>query len=179
LIGRAGHSELHSAEPGDLANPAAAGRQRPENAYYALGAIYYNLARPADSVRTMRKAAEAAPADANIAAYLGRAHVLAGEFAEAEAALKRALGLDPASRLALLGLGELQYARGGWAEAIRYFEESKTTQVPALLKLCQAYFKEGKRRNAFDTAELVRIFGSDDPQSLKALDSVLAREQQR
>ena len=110
------------------------------------------------------RAAEIAPADADVApssagpAGSRRRHGRAGDLARADVA--------PNGRLALVGLGELEYARGDWKEAIGYLERSKTTQVPVLLKLCRLYFRVGNRAKALETAELVRAFGSGDAVSL-------------
>ena len=50
--------------------------------------------------------------------------------------------------IALVGVGELQYARGQWAEAARYFDESRTKEVSVLLSMCDAYARAGNRDKA-------------------------------
>jgi Tfp pilus assembly protein PilF len=85
--------------------------------------------------------------------------------------LKRALEMSPLNQIALVGMGELQYARGQWADAARYFNESRTQEVSALLLMCNAYGRAGNRDKAREAAELVRAFAHGDTKSLKELNS--------
>lgn len=147
---------------------------RPPNAPYLLGALYLGLGRAREAVAMLARAAERAPADADVLAFLGRAHLAAGQPQAAEPVLKRAAALEPGGELPLLALGELEYARGNWASAVRYLEQSKTSQVPALLKLCRAALLLGDRDKAEEAAALVRAFGSGDVASLREVDALLS-----
>lgn len=141
---------------------------------YLLGVLYFNLERPTDAVRLLTRAQGERPRDADVLAFLGRAHVSAGQLDAAAQVLAQARELRPNSELALIGAGELEYAREHWDEASRYFEQSKTAQVPPLLKLCRAYALAGNRAKALETATLVRAFGHDDASALRELDAALA-----
>jgi tetratricopeptide (TPR) repeat protein len=143
---------------------------------YLLGVLYFNLQRPADAVRLLTRAKTERPTDADVLAFLGRAQVAAGQLEAAQSILAQAREMKPNAELALVGTGELEYARAHWDDAIRYFELSKTAQVPVLLKLCRAYGLIGKRDQALEAATLVRAFGHDDPASLRELDAALAVE---
>jgi tetratricopeptide (TPR) repeat protein len=147
--------------------------RQPINAPFLLGTLYYTLQRPGDAVRLLTRAVARGSRDAAVVASLGRAYVADRQLEQAEITLARARTLDPQGELSLLGLGELAYARDQWDEAIRFFEQSRTTQVPALLKLCGAYVRAGNRAKALDTAQLVRVFGHADPTSLRELDSLV------
>jgi len=144
---------------------------------YLIGVFFFNQGRLSDAVRLLARAAEIAPADADVRAFLGRAQLAIGDAPAAQETLARAQAIAPNDELPLVGLGELEYAKGNWNEAIGFLERSKTTQVPVLLKLCRLYFGVGNRAKALETAELVRAFGTGDAVSLRELDSVLAAHQ--
>jgi tetratricopeptide (TPR) repeat protein len=145
-----------------------------QDSHYLLGVLYLSLGRNTDAVRMLAGVAARYPEDPDILAFLGRAYVAAGNLEAAEATLARARALRPDGELVLIGAGELELARKRPDQAILYLEESKTSQVPALLKLCRAYVLTNDRAKALETAELVRAFGKDDPASLRELDSILA-----
>lgn len=144
------------------------------NPYYLLGALYFGLERSSDAVRMLARAAALSPDDPDILAFLGRAYVADGKLEAAETTLTRARALRPDGELALIGAGELELARKHWDQAILHLEASKTTQVPALLKLCHAYMLMNDPAKALETGELVRAFGKDDAAALSELDSILA-----
>jgi len=145
---------------------------------YLLGALYFSLGRGPDAVRMLTWATAVSPDDADALAFLGRAYVLDGAYAQAEKVLARASALKPEGELALVGLGELEYARKRWSEAILLFERSKTAQVPVLLKLCRAYVLADRRDKALETAAVVRAFAKQDPATLREVDAVLAATRQ-
>jgi len=64
------------------------------------------------SLKLLRKAADAAPADAEPAAELGLSYLAAGYLQLAEASFRKALARDPHSRKALANLGALLQYRG-------------------------------------------------------------------
>lgn len=70
------------------------------------------------SLKLLRKAADAAPADPEPAAELGLSCLAAGYLQLAEAAFRRALARDPVSRKALTNLGALLQYRGHVQAAI-------------------------------------------------------------
>jgi len=104
-------------------------------------------------------------------AFLGRVYLREGNYEQSEADLKRALEMSPLNQIALVGMGELQYERGQWTEAARYFDESRTQEVSALLLMSDAYVRAGNCDKARETAELVRAFAHGDPQPLEELNS--------
>jgi predicted Zn-dependent protease len=144
------------------------------DSHYLLGVLYLSLGHSSDAVRMLARAAARSPDDPDILAFLGRAYVADGNLEAAETTLARARALRPDGELVLIGAGELELAKKRPDQAILYFEESKTNQVPALLKLCRAYVLTNDQAKALETAELVRAFGKDDPASLRELDSILA-----
>ena len=149
---------------------------RAVKSHYLLGVLYFNHGRHSDAVRMLTRAAEISPGDADVLAFLGRAYLAAGEYGAAQETLARARALQPKAELPLVGSGELEYARRDWNQAIDYFERSKTSQVPVLLKLCRSYFRISNQAKALETAELVRAFGSGDAVSLRELESLLTAE---
>ncbi|MGH9846172.1 MAG: tetratricopeptide repeat protein, partial [Blastocatellia bacterium] len=132
----------------------------PVKPHYLIGALYYNLNRFSDAVRMFTQAAAASPGDSDVLASLGRAYVADGQRELAERELARARALNPKGEIPLVGMGELEYARGNCEQAIRFFGQSKTAQVPALLKLCRAYLCAGARAKALEIAELVRVYSN-------------------
>jgi Tfp pilus assembly protein PilF len=94
-------------------------------------------------------------------------------YEQSEAALKRALGIRPQDQLALVSMGELQYAEGQWAEAARYFDESRARDVSSLLLMCDAYMRAGNREKAHQAAELVRAFAHGDAKALAEVNSIM------
>ncbi len=141
------------------------------NAYYVVGMLYSALQRNEDSIRILNKAAQVSPNDADIVAFLGRVYLREHNYEQSEVDLKRALEMSPRNQIALVGMGELQYVRGQWTEAARYFDESRTQEVSALLLMCNAYVRAGDRDKAHEAAELVRAFAHGDTKSLEELNS--------
>jgi tetratricopeptide (TPR) repeat protein len=144
--------------------------------HYLLGTLYFNLGRGPDAVRLLSWASAISPEDADALAFLGRAYVLQGDYDRADETLARAVALRPDGELPLVGRGELEYARQRWAEAIPYFEKSKTAQVPVLLKLCRSYLLTDNRAKGLETAKVARALAKGDPALLRELDSVLGSD---
>jgi tetratricopeptide (TPR) repeat protein len=141
------------------------------DAYYVVGMLYSALQRNEDAIRILNKAAQVTPNNADIVAFLGRVYLREHNYEQSEADLNRALEMSPLNQIALVGMGELQYARGQWTEAARYFDESRTQEVSALLLMCNAYIRAGNRDKAHEAAELVRAFAHGDTKSLEELNS--------
>ena len=152
-------------------NSFAAEKHSQLNAYYVVGMLYSALQRNEDSIRILNKAAQVSPNNPDIVAFLGRVYLREHNYEQSEVDLKRALEMSPKNQIALVGMGELQYARGQWAEAARYFDESRTQEVSALLSMCDAYARVGNRDKAHEATELVRAFAHGDIRSLEALNS--------
>jgi len=141
------------------------------NAYYMVGMLYSTLQRNQDAIRLLNKAAQVSPNNADIVAFLGRVYLRDHNYEQSEVDLKRALEMSPMNQIALVGMGELQYVRGQWQEAARYFDESRTQERSALLLMCDAYVRAGNRDKARDAAELVRAFAHEDRRSIDELNS--------
>ncbi len=152
-------------------NSVAAETHSQLNAYYMVGMLYSVQQRNEDAIRVLNKAAQVSPNDADIVAFLGRVYLRDHNYEQSEVDLKRALEMSPLNQIALVGMGELQYGRGQWAEAARYFDESRTQEVSTLLLMCNAYVRAGNRDKAREAAELVRAFAHGDIQSLEELKS--------
>jgi tetratricopeptide (TPR) repeat protein len=141
------------------------------NAYYMVGTIYAAQQRNENAIRVLNKAAQVSPNDADIVAYLGRVYLRDHNYDQSELDFRRALEMSPQNQIALVGMGELEYEREQWSEAARYFDESRTQEVSALLLMCNAYARAGNRDKAHEAAELVRAFTNGDPRSSKGLNS--------
>jgi len=141
------------------------------NAYYMVGMLYSAQQRNEDAIRVLNKAAQVSPNDSDIVAFLGRVYLREGNYEQSEADLKRALEMSPLNQIALVGMGELQYERGRWAEAARYFDESRTQEVSALLLMRDAYVQAGNCGKAREADELVRAFAHGDTKSIAGLNS--------
>jgi tetratricopeptide (TPR) repeat protein len=139
------------------------------NAYYMVGMIYSAQHRNEDAIRVLSKAAQVSPNDADIFAFLGRVYLREHNYEQSEVDLKRALEMSPQNQIALVGMGELEYERGQWTEAARYFDESRTQEVSTLLLMCNAYARAGNRDKAHEAAEMVRAFAHGDTKSLEEL----------
>jgi Flp pilus assembly protein TadD len=138
-----------------------------------VGVIYDIFGQPARAERVLRRAIAERPQDADAHAWLGHALLLERRPADAEPELKEAFRLSPGSQAALVGLGELSYMRGRWAEAAGYLEDSRSRQPDVLVMLCDAYAKAGQRSQAQTTAELLRIFAPADQDALRQADRIL------
>jgi tetratricopeptide (TPR) repeat protein len=152
-------------------NSVSAETQSQLNAYYMVGMIYSSQQRNEDAIRVLNKAAQVSPNNADIVAFLGRVYLRDHKYEQSEVDIKRALEMSPLNQIALVGMGELQYERGQWTEAARYFDESRTQEVSTLLLMCDAYVRAGNRDKAREAAELVRAFAHGDKQSLEELNS--------
>jgi tetratricopeptide (TPR) repeat protein len=152
-------------------NSIAAETHSQLNAYYIVGMVYSTLQRDEDAIRVLNKAAQLSPNNADIVAFLGRVYLRDHNYEQSELDLKRALVMSPQNQIALVGMGEMQYARGQWTEAARYFDESGTQEISALLLMCNAYARAGNRDKAHEAAEMVRAFAHGDTQSLEELSS--------
>lgn len=141
------------------------------NGLYMLGMIYSAQGRNKDAIRVLSKAAETSRDDADIIAFLGRAYLREHDYQKSKLDLERALAVNPQNQIALVGMGELRYAMGQWQEAARYFDESRTQEVSALLLMCNAYMRADNRDKAHEAAELVRAFAHGDKQRLQDLKS--------
>jgi uncharacterized protein HemY len=131
------------------------------------------LQRNEDAIRLLNKAVQISPNDADIVAFLGRVYLSERNYEQSEAALKRALDLQPQDQLALASMGELHYAKGQWAEAARYFDESRARDVSTLLLMCDAYMRAGNREKAHQAAEMVRVFAHGDAKALAEVNSIM------
>jgi len=136
------------------------------NANYVVGMLYSALQRNGEAIRLLNRAVQMSPSDADAVAFRGRIYLRAHNYEWSEIDLKRALEMSPKNQIALVGMGELEYARGQWAEAASYFDESRTQEVSALLSMCDAYARAGNRDKARESAELVRAFARGDTNHL-------------
>ena len=152
-------------------NSVAAETHAQLNAYYMVGMLYSVQQRNEDAIRVLNKAAQVSPNNADIVAFLGRVYLRDHNYEQSELDLKRALEMSPLNQIALVGMGELQYERGQWTEAARYFDQSRTQEVSALLLMCYAYVRAGNRDKASEAAELVRAFAHGDTKSSGKLNS--------
>jgi tetratricopeptide (TPR) repeat protein len=166
-------NENRESEAIDYMNSAAAEAHVKVNVLYLVGTLYHVLQRNEDAIRLLNKAAQLSPNDADIVAFLGRVYLSERNYEQSEAALKRALDLRPQDQLALVSMGELQFAKGQWAEAARYFDESRARDVSTLLLMCDSYMRAGNREKAHQAAELVRVFAHGDAKAIEEMNSIM------
>jgi tetratricopeptide (TPR) repeat protein len=152
-------------------NSLAAQTHTQLSALYIVGMLYSALQRNEDAIRLLSKATQVSPNEADIVAFLGRVYLRVHNYKQSEVDLKLALKMSPQNQIALVGIGEMQYMRGQWAEAARYFDESHTQEVSTLLLMCDAYARAGNREKAREAAALVRAFANGDTRTLEELNS--------
>jgi tetratricopeptide (TPR) repeat protein len=165
--------ENKESEAIDYLNSVTADAHVKVNVLYLVGTLYHVLQRNEDAIRLLNKAVQISPNDADIVAFLGRVYLGERNYEQSEAALKRALDLQPQDQLALASMGELHYAKGQWAEAARYFDESRARDVSTLLLMCDAYTRAGNREKAHQAAEMVRVFAHGDAKALAEVNSIM------
>jgi tetratricopeptide (TPR) repeat protein len=152
--------------------PDSDGRDRGEP-HYLLGVMYFSLGRKDDAKRMLKIARTGAPKTARIAAFLGVAELSSGETGAAEESFQSALALDSTEVLALIGMGAIRYQQQRWADAVEYFEKSRTADPATLYMLCDAYFRIKRAEEALRTAEVIRALGSDNKALLGAVDELV------
>ncbi len=104
-----------------------------------LAEVALRRGRPQDAVEEIAVAARLNPTDGEAAFHLGRFLWAAGRLEEAEAALRRAVALDPASRLDFYGtLGDFFAATGRRAEALRWYRLAAAIFPPSLVRTPEA-----------------------------------------
>ena len=137
-----------------------------------LGMVYYTFDKPQSAIRVLQHEVAVSPQNADAHAWLGRSLLLGGRSDDAQAELLKAFALAPGNQIALLGLGQLNYAQGHWSIAARYLEDSRIKQPEVLVKLCDAYSRAGQAQQVQMTAELVHIFAPDDSAAIAAVDRI-------
>ena len=162
-----------------LAKLAASDELDRAEPHYLVGVMYYSLGRKDDAMRMLRIARKEIPKSARIAAYLGVVVLSSGEPGAAEELFRSALTLHSAEVLALIGMGGIRYQQERWAEAVEYFEKSRTADPGTLYMLCDAYFRINRTEDAVLTAEVIRALGSENKALLNSLDDLVRRQQSR
>jgi tetratricopeptide (TPR) repeat protein len=139
-----------------------AGGNAPDNdPRFLVGALYYSLGQFEDASRLLAQAMEENAERPKLRAYLGLAYLKQGSTREAEPLLRAEVEQNPREPLALMALGELCFTRGEWADAARHLEDSRVIVPEALLMLCEAQLRLGRRADAQGTAQLVVTLASD------------------
>lgn len=104
-----------------------------------LAEVALQQGRSQDAVEEMAVAARLNPADGEAAFHQGRFLWAAARLEEAEAALRRAVELDPASRLDFYGaLGDFFAATGRLAEALRWYRRAAEIFPSSLVRAREA-----------------------------------------
>lgn len=152
-------------------NSVSAETETQLNAFYMVGMLYAASHRNDDAIRLLNKAVQLSPNDADAVAFRGRVYLRLHNDGQSELDLKRALELSGSNQIALVGMGELHYARGEWSDAAREFDESRSQDVSTLLVMCDAYARAGNQEKAREAAELVRAFAHGDPQPIEKLNA--------
>ncbi len=144
------------------------------NSLYLLGAGYFVIGNIPDAIRNIRAALAQQPGLQDAHAYLGQVLLAVGRLPDAEAEVRAELARDPQNPLALATLGEIRFAQGRWPEAAASIEASRTRHPRALLKLCETYFRLGRKADAEVAANLVRTLAGGDPEMLARVDELLS-----
>jgi tetratricopeptide (TPR) repeat protein len=139
------------------------------------GAVYCVMSRTREALKSLDQARQEEPANAEVRAWMGRAHLLERNAPAAESEFQAALKLDGLNQTALSGLGELRYRQRRWTEAVRYFEDSKVSEPDLMVDLCDAYLQLGDREDARIAAELVRILAPQNQRILAEIEQLLAQ----
>lgn len=140
-----------------LAGPLA-GQQTLRSAAYwlRLGNQHAAATKYGSALEAYQVAATLDPASADALYGVGWCHRHLGRYAEAETALRRALGVDPGHRSAGLTLGEVLLVRGDWVAAEQVFrplQVSKPDDYLATVGLTRALVYQGRYAQARPYAE--------------------------
>jgi tetratricopeptide (TPR) repeat protein len=150
----------------------------PGGALVLLGSMYLSLDESQDATRTLRHALQVNPRIRGAHIFLGIQAILQSDLAKAEAEFNAELGIDPNSATATAELGEIRYRQRRWAEAAELINKSRTSIPPLLYMLCDSYFQLGKAADADLTAEALASFCREDSNMMRALVTLLTRNQQ-
>jgi Flp pilus assembly protein TadD len=93
------------------------------DAFFNLGYMYYQAGQSESAVLTLSKAAAGDPTNAGAVFYLGLADFKLNRLGEAEANLRRAIVLAPASPNYHFALGMVLKFRGNWSGAMAEFSK--------------------------------------------------------
>jgi tetratricopeptide (TPR) repeat protein len=118
-----------------------------------------------DAVPSLTRASELAPQDAQVWHYLGEALASEGLTAEADAAFRKAVELDPEDRVALSHLGHTSLVAGRDEEGVSYLAraaDSTTGASTAAISLVDMYRSFGQPDKALAQARLLADAVPDD-----------------
>ena len=160
-----------------FASRQAAGTS-PAGNYVAVGATYLSMNDAAAAKTALDHALQLDPKTKGAHTYLGILALQANNLSAAGQQFEAELQLDPNHPLALAELGEVQYRRGDWKQAIDSFTRSKTSIPRFLFMLTDSYFKIGNTEAADVTAESLAAYAHDQPEVLSALNDLLDRNGQ-
>ena len=174
LVRDLAQANKESAALEELAKMPASGASCRRQAEYLLGVVYYGLGRNDAAIRLLKLASKQRPDCSRITAYLGVVQLHSGEVSAAAESFRTALDRDSSEFLALVGAGRIRYEQKRWAEAVDYFERSRTADPGTLLALCDAYLRLHRTEDAMLTAEVIRAFGSGNQALLQSLDDLIS-----
>jgi Tfp pilus assembly protein PilF len=127
---------------------------------YDLGSASYKLMDLTGAERSLARAVDEQPNDANALALLGTVEIHLTEWEGASANLRRALALRPDDTGALLGLGHCEVELKDYAAAVdtlRRVLHADPTQMQAHFFLSRAYAALGQTAEAQHEAELHQL----------------------
>ena len=142
---------------------------------FLIGALYYTQGRYADAQRLLLRALETSPDIPSLRAYLGLARLELGQLGEAEAAITADLQRSPREPIVIMAMGRLNFRKENWKDAERYLVESRVVETNVLLMLCEAQLRQGRRKEAEDTAAVIRTLTAGEPDTLAAVQRLLER----
>ncbi|MGH6909268.1 MAG: tetratricopeptide repeat protein [Phenylobacterium sp.] len=114
--------------------------------------------------RELRDLAAADPTSLEVASLLANAYLRCMDFAEAEAALRKVLALNPLDAFALPNLGLCLYAQGDWPGALEAFSQMATAtgSTDAFAQQGLLLHRLGRRDEAAKAYETILMRGSLD-----------------
>ena len=132
-------------------------------AIHKIGEIYHELGQDEEALRYWRRVVEEAPREMALGCASKMADIYEGrgELAGAHGILRKAIDRFPRSPIAWplwLKLGEVDLKRGDYEGAIRAFRQllalapRRETRAYCQLRIAEAYFRWGKRKEALEEA---------------------------
>jgi tetratricopeptide (TPR) repeat protein len=124
--------------------------------------------QPEKAINILNEAIKAAPTDASLLYYLGRAQIIVGQNQQAEITFQKGIDLNGKEYLNVAGKGHLRMVENNVAEAKQLLEQAltstKSKNVAVLTAVGDAYLANDKFNNeALAALQKAKSAGSTDP----------------
>ena len=161
VLDAAGHQEQATEE---LEAAVKASSVEPE-AHFGLGYLYWKQKRYEEARREFQAELANQPEHVQALTYLADSEMHAGDEAAAEPHLRRALALDPKTRLAQLDLGIVLAGRQEWEQAAAQFREAirlDPSKPDAHYRLGRVWLSLGREAEANDEFAKVKMLAKEE-----------------